>query len=169
MKEKKFLGLYWSLYIFALLSSASLLPIIWIDKVPEEDKRSMLIICGGLFWGFFFIEMLSLIPCSKLYWSLRQTHRRTKVYWRGGIHIGAISFFKNREGMIADAIAFIFTAATVTLYFLKAADGWIVILLVVLTMLSLNIRCLLNGRNRNLYLKLKKERRNQKDEANETH
>ena len=166
MKERKFIRWYWALHIFALLSALSLLPLIWIENVPEENRHSVLILCGGLFWGFFLLEMIALIPCGKLYWHLRQTHRRTKIYWRGAVRTGAFSFCKNREGLFADLIAFALTVTTVALYFLRVSNSWIVILLVVLTLLSLNMRCLLNGRNRNLYLKLKKERRTHRDETN---
>lgn len=166
MKERKFIRWYWALHLFALLSALSLLPLIWIGNVPEENRHSVLILCGGLFWGFFFLEMLTLIPCSKLYWHLRQAHRRTKIHWRGDVRIGAISFFKNREGLFSDLIAFALTVTTLALYFLRVSNSWIVIFLVVLTLLSLNMRCLLNGRNRNLYLKLKKERRTHRDETN---
>lgn len=163
-KEKKYLIWYRLLYVFAGISALSLLPLIWVNSIEETRRKVFIVLCGASFWGFLGLELLCLIPCSILYWYLRQIHRLDKVYWRGEVRIGVISFLKNREGLFADLFALVATVSTVILYFLKVQKSWIVIPFVVLTLFSWNLRSLLNGKNRNLYLKIKKARRRANNE-----
>lgn len=164
MKEKKYLIWYRLLYVFAGLSALSLLPLIWIDMIEESRRKLFVIFCGVSFWGFLGLEMLCLIPCTILYWHLKETHRRDIVNWSGKVRTGAIAFMKNREGLFADVFALVVTIVTVVLYLLKIEASWVVIPFVVLTLFSWNLRTLLNGKNRNLYLKIKKARRRANNE-----
>lgn len=154
MKEKKFLVWYRLLYVFASVSALSLLPLIWVNQLAAESKKVIIILCGAFFWGLLGMELLCLIPCSVQYEQLSRRCRLTKPYWRGKVRVGVTSFFKNREGMIADIAAIVLAVTAILLYLFKVETSWIVIPCVVLTLFSWNLRCLLNGKNRYLYLRI---------------
>lgn len=160
MKEKKYLIWYRLLYVFALLSSLSLLPLIWLGLVPEDHRSGVKLLCGVSFWGFLGLEMLCLIPCSAYGAHLRKANLSRKVYWRGNVSLGLISFAKNRAGLFADAAAIIVTTVTAVLYLLHVQTSSIVLPTIALTLLCWNFRSLLNGKNRYLYLKIIKSKEN---------
>lgn len=158
MRERKFLIWYRLLYVFATLSAMSLFPLIWVSHIQEDSRSTFLVLCGALFWGFLLAELLCLIPCSALYWHLRQIHRRDKVFWRGKVTVGLIAFAKNRIGFVSDIVAIVISIATVALYLLNVQSRWLVIPAISFTIFCWNIRSLLNGKNQNLYLKIKKSK-----------
>lgn len=163
MRVQRFLLWYRLLYIFAFLSAISPLPIIWVGDLDSETRKRILWAVGACFWVGFLLELLLLIPCSHEYWYIRQKLQRVRIPWRGDVRIGVLSFARDLKGLISDIIALLLVILVTILFFLRVKISWIVIPAVTMALFSINLRCLLNGKNRNLYLKIQKQRRLQNE------
>ena len=154
MTERKFEIWYRLLYVFAVLSACSLLPLIDLYKVPSGFRDLLMRVCGICFWGFLLLECVFLWLCRKLRQSLIGKYESTKIIWNGAIKPGITAISRDTIGRYADITALGITIITIILYIADVQSEWIVIPLIVLTFLSLNARCLLNGKNRNLHIKI---------------
>ncbi len=154
MTERKFEIWYRLLYVFAVLSACSLLPLIGINSLPLDSRDGLMLACGVFFWGFFLLELIYLFLCKRLRKNLAENYENIQVVWNGKINLGIAAMSRDSIGRYADIAAMGITIITLVLYIADVQNEWVVIPLIVLTILSWNARCLLNGKNRNLYKKI---------------
>lgn len=156
MREKRFVAWYWIRLLLAVLSVCAVLPILWIGAIPKDIQPLALKACGGMFWGSLLLELITLVPSSLLYRSLEPEYKKVKIRWRGAARMGIVSFCRTTSGMIVDAATVILSMFVIFLYASDAQNAWLIIPMIVLALLAWNLHALINGKNRYLYLKIKR-------------
>ena len=64
-----------------------------------------------------------------------------------GFGLGIMSFFKNKEAVVADIVLFISVILLGIILWMNVKIGWLIIGDVSFLVLSFNLHCILNGRN----------------------
>lgn len=137
-----------------VIGSVALLfvPLCNFDGNGLQVAASMLV--PVLVWGSVIMEIVMIIQCQRI-----RKAMEFKLFKSKAIHDsypGIISFAKNREGVIADIVLFASAIFVALMLQLHVETAWMVLSGVFLFFLSLNMHCLLNGRNYRYYKAYKK-------------
>ena len=139
-----------------------LIPFFSRTSVPDKISTGAYIL-AALFWTSILAEMFFVISASKTRKRIKQqTHEKD-----ADMHLlpGIISFFKNPEAIICDAVLFTSIIGVIIIVALNVKTRWIIMAGILTLLISFNLHCILNGKNYR-YLKLSKNNKKENEKEN---
>ncbi len=124
--------------MFVVVAAVMLVLIQFVEVDGTKFQMVFPMVIAAVFW-------LSVI-CSQVFMCLVNISRK-KAKYNDDSKIGLISFFKNKEAMVADIALMVFAVEVVLLFIFKVNSGFIVTVSVALLFLSFFMHCYLNGKN----------------------
>ena len=158
MQERMFK--VWLNVVFAMVGVGclALLGISFLHLIQEPLQTYFAYAIAICFWGSLSVECFATWKCRQYRKQLRTSRRKEKKSWRTA---GILSFGKNREGVIADFGMIGSALLVVVLVVLEININWLVVGSVLLLFLTIQLHCLLNGKNYR-YMKLLNRKREKK-------
>lgn len=102
-------------------------------------------ILAALFWICIAIECIFVrLSTQERRWMERRGFRNRALKHSSA---GVISFFKNLEATVADAVLFVSVILVVILVWTQVKTGWVIMAGISVLFLSFNMHCILNGKN----------------------
>jgi len=130
---------FWFSFTSFFISSAAILLMPYGSFEPDGN-RQLAFSLAGVFWLFFVLGFLFLIPIGK-----QRRNDRRYLYYSG---FPFFRFFSNKPAVFFDVllIAGIVTLA-VSLFVIRTLPGWVTLTGTFATVLSLKMHGLFNGKN----------------------
>lgn len=123
---------------FMVLFAASFLMMPVANGISlNEGKNGVLYLVGIIFWLSLLMSQILMITVS-MKRKADEKHNQKK-------RIGLISFFSNKEAMIADILTAVF--AVIFVICVLTTDAYLIYVFLCLTVLSFEMHCVLNGKN----------------------
>ena len=129
-------------------------PLVNINGKAAQAMGAYLI--ALLLWGSIIAEIVFSHRCRKTRRAMEYCLFQYKPLRSS--YPGVISFFKNREAMVADITLFVSAVFVAALLWLQWTSKWMILVGISLFFLSFNLHCLLNGRNYRYYKAYAKSR-----------
>lgn len=158
MQERRFVAWFNAVFAMAGVGWLALLSISFLHMIKEPLQTYLSYVIAGCFWGSLLVELLAVWQCGRCRKLLRKSGSIEKNGWRA---VGILSFGRNREGTIADLCMICAGLVVTVLIVLKVNTVWLVMGSVLLLFLTIQLHCLLNGKNYR-YMKLLNKKREKK-------
>lgn len=110
-------------------------------------------ILAGVFWLAIIAECILFRICTIERMKYEKIY---KIQHRQKLPIGLITFISNAEAVIADTVLLFSALSLTAIAIFQIRSNWFILLVIVLLFLSLNLHCILNGRNYRYYKWYKK-------------
>lgn len=152
--------LVWLSIIRTLFGAVLIFLIPIVSITGSETQRIGAYSIALLFWVSLLAEIIITRICTRE----RKRLEHEEYYSRRLRYasFGLISFFKNREGSIADIVLFLSAIYIAIILWCHMQTGWMILLGVDLFFLSFNMHCILNGRNYRYYKNYKEHVKKQR-------
>ncbi len=148
VKNVKTMKLYFCLSVsVALLGTISLALV--AGAVGKPSGKVFGYVMSALFWLSLAAQCAVTVLWRNLRAGMIKKGARSKKLENA--EIGVISFLKNREAVITDAILFASALYFASVVIFRAQSGWMIISSLCLVFLSFSLHCILNGRNYRYY------------------
>lgn len=145
MHARKFKQYFKCTVAMVFVAFAALLCIPLLQSHEIGRNKTLSYVLAGIFWASILLEQIFLHKCSSERKQIRNRSRRKRR--KECAEEGLMRFFKTRESIVAAIICFISTMMTVGLAVFQIQTRGAVIISVAMWFLSLNLYCLLNGKN----------------------
>lgn len=146
MLEKRLKRLNLGVIILPVLQATLVLcmPLVSFDVSTLQTVLSYTL--AGLFWASFAVQLVLIVFASQTRQQIeRQGQKKGKKFRKA--RLGLISFFRNKEGMIADLTFVLSIIAVGVMILFKYYDGWLFLIGLLLVFLSFSFHCIFNGKN----------------------
>ena len=145
MKQTKIdLALLAGVFLSFLIMSAAFLMIPLESEIMVGGLSVFSFAAGIMFWATIVLSAVFLVILSV---------RRKKFYKKYGLklnneikRIGLFSFFKNKPAIVVDIVMVICLTALVTVFFLSGGTEYICYVFISLSVFTVTMHCLLNGK-----------------------
>ncbi len=142
MKLNKFL-FFCSCILFSI-SCLSILLTVAGDYEGSHSQFFIAVLSASLFWGNLILALACLIILN-----IRRKKSGKKAFGRhsGSDRIGVICFFSNRAAAVIDVIMILLFIALPVIMFTLKTNGYINLILIVFTVISVYMHSMFNGLN----------------------
>ena len=137
MKATNKTSFYLSVISF-LISSVTIL-FMPFGSFEQDGKQTLAFILAIVFWLFFILGFVFLLPISKQ----RKSDKNFKS--KGGI--GLLRFFSNKPAMIADGLMIAGIIALILTFIIPTLPGWITLVATFTAVFFLEMHGIFNGMN----------------------
>lgn len=144
---KRFKSAFCLSVIAVCVSTIALLLISFADMNGNIFEKVISYIAGLLFWSGLIMEQVFFYKANSLMKLIEKRLLKNKMPAYKNAQIGIISFFENREAIIADITLLLSTIFLVILSICRIKDSWLIPIGVAIMFFSFNMHCLLNGKN----------------------
>lgn len=128
----------------SIMGAMILFSIVFLKEIKSDNIRQLIsYLIGGVFWLGTLIKIFLIILMNNL---RKESGLHAKVN-SGGLHIGLVSFFKTKEGIMADVMLGISLFLTLFLVILKVNYQILVMMTISILYLSFDFHCFFNGMN----------------------
>ena len=144
---------------------------VWFIFLPlanfysSDSSKTLAYVIAAAFWLCIVFGTVFLFKTGSVRKRLEKRLKAQKIVKYSEGKIGLVSFFRNREAKICDAVAAVFLVLVVVFTFVKAQNEWISTVLISGLFASLVLRAFLNGKNYNC-IKVYKQYTNKKERMN---
>ena len=128
--------------VFVAFAALICIPILQFHEIGRNKTASYIL--AAIFWTSMLLEQILLRKCSLERKQIRNRSRRRK---KEKSKKGLMRFFGTKEAIAAAMVCLISAIATVGLAVFQIQERGAVIISVAIWFLSLNLCCILNGRN----------------------
>lgn len=143
--EKKLKLLVCLMICLACLQCLLIFTIPFVSVEGNSIQRIMAYVVAMFFWLAVISEIIIARQSSKIRAKMERRIYRNKQIRLSSV--GILSFFKNKEAMMADVLLFVSVVVLGIVIWAKIVTTWIIICVVSILILSFNMHCILNGRN----------------------
>lgn len=153
---KKYVLLVRLSFVGSFLSSVSLFLIPFADINGQGIQKAFAYVAAAVFWSGFILEIIFVFAssCDRKKIEKKRVDAGGEPSKKTGV--GAITFFSNRLAAAADSIFIVTAIAVAVLSVLKVKNNIIVMFVTAIMFFSLNMHCILNGRNYRYYANARK-------------
>lgn len=158
---KKYQVLLYVSVICCIVSGVSLLAIPLVDLDGTEAQRLFAVLFAALFWLGLIVEIVLFVIADKKRCIVEKS-REMQGYRKNKKALpGVLSYFSNREAVIADMMALISFIAVILMILLKVTNVWVFVIIAAIFFLSFNFHCFFNGRNYKVLKRIQKYNKRQ--------
>ena len=141
---QKHKNLFKSSILCSVIGAVTLFSIVFLKKIEHDNiKQLVSYLIGGVFWLSMLIKIFLIILMGKLRKKSGLHEKINSVQ----LHIGLVSFFKTKEGIVSDVILGISLLLTMFLVILKVNYQILVMMTISILYLSFDLHCFFNGTN----------------------
>lgn len=140
----------------ALCGAAALMLLLTADIKASGIRRVLAYLIPAVFWAATVFQILFTVRAAGIRKRLEEKIGAQDMQKR--TLFGAISFFRTREGKIADIVLLLSAVFFAVCMALRMPWGWLPALGLALLYLSLSLHCILNGKNYRYWVSVSKKR-----------
>lgn len=134
-------------FICFIISGISILCVPITNVYGNGISKVMVYVVACVFWIGVICGFVLFFKADSLRKVIERKDRRNNIVIYSGSRIGAISFFRNKEAVLCDALLFASAMLFAILTIFKIDMEWLIIISAALLFLSFNLHCFVNGKN----------------------